>query len=260
VASLEIDWVLVAAAFAYVGLMWAALIIIAKPRDSHVLVLGSPRLSPERHGRPGIARGLIALAIGAAAYAAETMLIARYGHLAVSGLDCDTGTVLPLRCGLGLVAELGQPRIMALIGLVACCLTGASAWIWLRRAPYYPFVMLVHLLLAFGCAADFAVGSKSPASVQVLFGAVTTAELTAAAALALALVLARPLTLSGVCSLMLVYAAVAALRLTGLLAFAGVWTHLPSATAVSLLLTTYLLPTISACSAIMTAPIPRAPS
>lgn len=219
---------------------------------SHVLPV-----DPVGSGRPSLkptaGRIVAASILAAGLFIAETIAVQTYGPVLVAEMQCATGSLLP-RCSLP-DSEIENPRLVAFIGFLACSIAGLILHRVARKQLIFPFLALVLSVVAFGAAADAAIGGNASASSSIIFGAFITTEIIASSALVMAFAVARVSVWRCAAKPLLIYAAVAVLRLSGLVAFTMLWQALPPAMAVAALLTGFLLPVIGASSMIVVAAV-----
>lgn len=257
VRALEIDidaWLGFVLAAGYLSCLTAAAIYIARPKASHLLVIEPP--SPIGHRPLFAARGLMAataiLAWCGGLVAVETWIVGRFAPSLIEGLACAQRWLPPLSCELPGSPPIAGQRL-ALVALVAYGAIGSMVWLTAKDSALLPLAMLGLGFLAFGALADLVAAAPASARPGVLTGAIAAIQLTAAAALAFALIAMpspRPVALL---KLHTAYLAVLGLRLLALLSLLSLWTRAPPAMAVSTLLVLVLIPGVAGGAAIVAA-------
>jgi hypothetical protein len=180
----------------------------------------------------------------------ETWAVGQLAPYCFKNLFCEPRWLPPIFCDLptnlfasGQTLALAALLVYASIALLIC--------LPLRRTSLLPFAVFTFGLLAFGALADLIADTAASARQEILFGAVATIQLTAAAALTFGLTIAPSLRTSLLLRLHAAYLVVLALRLLGLFSMMFLWPKVSSAIAVSSLVVLVLIPGVAASAGII---------
>lgn len=235
---------------AYLASLMLLLRWFSASRATHVLP--AETIQPARRDGVGmrwqVLYAVLALGIAGAALVLEAKGLALVVSWALS-LDCQDGWLLAADCSLE--ADQGHPgRGVALVILVACSAVFGITCRLMHESAFYPASTLMLGILGFGAACDLVAGGGG-SQPQIVFKVAAGLQLTAAAALALGLVVLQVHALGVLIRGLAAHMAGACVRTLAALTMLSAWPALPAASAGALLLAVMLVPGVaSALSAI----------
>lgn len=236
---------------AYLASLMLLLRWFSASRATHVLP--AETIQPARRDGVGmrwqVFYAVPALGIAGAALVLEAKGLALVASWALS-LDCQDGWLLAADCSLEADQKSHPGRGVALVILAACSTVFAITRRLMHESVFYPASTLMLGILGFGAACDLVAGGGG-SQPQIVFKVAAGLQLTAAAALALGLVVLQVHALGVLIRGLAAHMAGACVRTLAALTMLSAWPALPAASAGALLLAVMLVPGVaSALSAI----------
>ncbi|HEX7074654.1 MAG TPA: hypothetical protein VF226_11480 [Hyphomicrobiaceae bacterium] len=209
-------------------------------RSSHVLVLeckARKESEPENCNRNFLSNAFpIALAVG--------LLFAEAGALVLLA-EAFNSIPADLSANIHLMLHY-EPMLPGRSAALAILICSSSVQLLARRfiraSVAYPVLLLLTGIISFGAAVDIIFKGLSPAPAAVIFQVAGCLQIMAAAAFGLGALILGAETLAGLMHAALAQAAGAGVRLLGVIAMLSIWSYLPPASAVALLLAGVLVP------------------